>query len=313
MPELLTRPTDVLDGLLRQVGYGAREWAGQRDVAPLIFYADALRRSVGIPGLVLAVLGMVSLARRDWARATLLLAAPALCLLVMGRQKLLFVRFALPLMPFVAIFAAVGIAWLAERARPARRSAAFAVLLLIAILPPAADDVRMNALLGEVDTRVLAVQWLNENIPPGERLVAHSTAVPIGRTGGGDGLQRFDVHRVYSLSNPASLRNLACEGNRYVVLSSHDYDLHRVHADRGEPPTGYELLERDGQLLIELRPQISGPPIPYDVDDNAIPFWDLWRYARPGPTIRIYRLPRSGPIACDAAGDRQSAALPEPL
>jgi hypothetical protein len=213
-------------------------------------------------------------------------------------------------MPFVALYTALGLArvvsWFPERP-PARgrfgsgrlHPYLAGLLFAAAIAPPAVDVVRLDRLVQQTDTRVLAARWIVEHLPPGTKILAQSTGLPIGRTGPGDGLDGYDVSRTYTLNPPDYLLEQVCgEGRRYLVLSSFDYELHRLRSRPGEAPTSYELLERDGELLQTFSPSVSGQPIPYDPDDAALPFWRAAEFARPGSTIRLYHLGEGGPFAC---------------
>lgn len=296
MPEVMSAPRQVVDGIGRQMELGMRGWRGQSQAIPLEFYANALLRSAGPPAVVLALVGVGRLLLGAPLRAAALLACPAVLLLVLSGQRMQFVRFALPLMPFVALFAAAGLTWIVRRLNPRWRGPALAALLLAAGLLPTADVVRMDLLIARPDTRALAADWVREHLPPGSRIVAQSTALPIDRSGGGDDLDAYEVQRVYSLVEQNDVRQLRCDGFEYLVLSSHDYDLHRTRSAPGRTRTGYELMEQEGELLALLSPRDDGQPSPYNVDDNAIPFWELWQYDRPGPTVKIYRLPEPSAV-----------------
>jgi hypothetical protein len=74
----------------------------------------------------------------------------------------------LPVVPFVCLFAAYGVVRAADARAPERsRSVVLAAALLLLIAEPLARDVAMNRLLGRVDARVVAGEWLERSAGPG--------------------------------------------------------------------------------------------------------------------------------------------------
>ena len=63
--------------------------------------------------------GVLALGRRDWLALAAVISVPVACLSIMLRQELFFARFALPLLPPLAILAGLGIGALAEAIQPA--------------------------------------------------------------------------------------------------------------------------------------------------------------------------------------------------
>ncbi|MEO7910612.1 MAG: glycosyltransferase family 39 protein [Roseiflexaceae bacterium] len=102
-------------------------------------------------------------------------------LLLLLSQSTHFLRNFIPL--FVLCMLPIGVAaawlinWLGERARRWRPLALVAVLLLL-LLPSAAQTLAYAQRLGQGDTRVQMLDWLGEHVPPGARIAAELKPLP---------------------------------------------------------------------------------------------------------------------------------------
>jgi hypothetical protein len=127
-----------------------------------------------LPGLA-AVAGLVVGFRRQRRVQAYLAVFPALQLLFLARANVFYTRNLSPVLPLVAIWAALGAVWVWERAagagpcrRPGWRTAAAAAGIVILLIGP----VRESAVLGwwlysHRDTRTQAVAWLRGHVPKG--------------------------------------------------------------------------------------------------------------------------------------------------
>jgi hypothetical protein len=156
-------------------------------------------------------------------------------------------------------------------------------------------SVKFDLLIGRADTRVMALRWIRANLPPGTRLAAQTFSLP-------NNLEADELPRAYGythfgwLPDRQSFVELACQQNRYVLVSDFQEERQR-RARRGGPATGYGLLRERGQLVTTFLAGADTGGLPQTYDDVGLPFWEIMRRARPGPTVRIYALP---PESCDA-------------
>ena len=288
MPEAIWSFPDVRDGMIRQAELGARRWPGQTPDPVLLLYGTTLVQAFGPPALLSAALGLAFLLRRRPDLGLALAAGPLAYLAVMGGKALFFARFALPLVPFACLFAAYGLIRLWARVGAARARVAVATLACLAVLgPPAFLSARLDLLAQQPDTRVEARQWVLANIPRGTRLAAQIFSLPLGREG--DELGGYRVTQFDSLTED-QLNRLVCAGHRYVLVSSYRSDPLRTAGRSGEA-TAYEALARRGQLVASFWPGPNDTSLPLSIDNPGLPFWQVERYARPGPTIRVYAVP----------------------
>jgi 4-amino-4-deoxy-L-arabinose transferase-like glycosyltransferase len=130
----------------------------------------SLRYGLGLPLLAASLVGLGWMAVRRPAAAVILGSFPVAYYVAAGAGYNVFVRYMVPVVPFLCIFAAYLVAEvstaLARRFRLPR--AALAGLLAVAIATPSAwSVVQHNRLLSETDSRVLAAAWVAEHMPAG--------------------------------------------------------------------------------------------------------------------------------------------------
>ena len=301
MPEWLWAAGAIVSGMAEQAALGTRPLVGQSDDPVPVLYARTVVHGIGGPTVALASIGLAWMLRADYRRALVLLVSPALYLAMMLRNELFAGRFALPLLPFVAIFAAAGLSWLAARQRTAAQRGAVVGLALLAIaVPSGIDVVQHNRLATSTDTRVLAQEWVRRR-PRDSRVAAQTFALPAS-WGGHERLRGYRIRRFESLADPAELTRLACDNTRYVLVASFAHDRESARRPAGASPTGYDQLERHASLVQTFSPFREGRRAAVGPDDVQIPFWDLHAYATAGPLIEVYQLPGDGATLCPKAG-----------
>jgi hypothetical protein len=284
-------------GFRTQMRLGGEGWEGQVPGPSGPLYLLATLQGVGLPMLLLAVVGCVLLARERRREAVVLLAFPLAYVLFMLRTELFFVRFALPLTPFVCLFAACGVTLVAKAVKlPALRVAVGLSLAVAALVHPAANVIAHNVLIANEDTRALAARWAVEHVPHDRMVLVEDYTIRDRRPRayGGPAWQLdtdlFSVNDVSPADPAAELRGRP----RYVIISSFQYERFAGAAPRlARQSAFYTALERDGRLIASFGPGHDGASIPFDLEDLYTPFWALERYERPGPTIKIYEVPGS--------------------
>ena len=169
-----------LNGLAREATHYATvkhpNDTGSRAIDKLIFYASYLSRDFGIPGIVLALIGLTSAAVSDWRRTLTAISFPAALLAVLSAQQVQIVRNILPIFPLVAAFVGVGILFLHERFmriaivrrinlpiyKRAISSTAFLGLFLLGVCVPLgriSTQIEVTA-----ESRLRAVNWIQQHV-----------------------------------------------------------------------------------------------------------------------------------------------------
>ncbi len=246
----------------------------------------------------------------------LLLAVSLPYLAIIGTWASRFERYAVPLLPFLGLFAARALeAWVRGRRR------AGLLLVAAALLVAAPVTVRVGAyarLMGRADSREVAAEWIERHLPTA--ILAMEPYSPPVRWRDVAGT----VHRVTSppLGNPPQpiaaalprrpppgpwaagpriaplapydLGALRARGIQYVVLSSYVSQRHRAAcAAFAAACRFYDRLEREATLVWALEPLPEGRRL--WVGDIYAPASHVLARSRPGPGIKIYRIYRLAP------------------
>lgn len=295
---VLGTPYSILDwerfvaGFTRQVAYGAAPWVGQEVLPSWWLQLAGLAHGFGLIPLLLAAVGALCLVRRSPWTLALVAAFPVGYYLFMCGHQLYFARFSIPMLPFVALIAGGGMAWLAGRVGllPGGRLLV-PCLLAMALAQPAVYSVQSNLVMGRADTRVLADRWISENVPPGGLLLVDGTSdlrLSQGWPSRSDlVVQMFDPFKEPDPWRPLSRRPV------YLAVTSFGYDGFRRGAGGAtDLPEPYRQIDEAGELVALFHPGQGERPVRYSIDDTYTPFWHMMEHARPGPTVRIYRFDR---------------------
>ncbi len=273
--------------------------------------------------LLLAVVGIAAAVRSRPARALWLLLAPVAVYAVIGAQAVTFDRYALPLAPYVAVFAGLGVAGIARRGRGLRLAAA--LLLAAAVAPMLAACIRNSVSTCLRDTRTAARLSVNFALPDGESIALTNygpqlaqTAESIqreqarvsermqssGRTSGQQkssakfrlldeaarGRKRYNVYFLDRMWRPGLAEDLVREGVSWAIV---DYGMMgrylRLPGKYPDPVAFYHSVRKKGRLVKTFAPEVHS-------------FGPL-SVSSPGPLIEVYRL--RPPEAGKAAGARQ--------
>jgi hypothetical protein len=233
-----------------------------------------LREAVSLPVELLGLVGFAS-ALRARSRPQLLVAGfSVLFVLGIGLTVKRFDRWIVPLTPFVAILAGIGLEAIVQastklRNRPVVRDLVVVALGVILVLPSGIEAFTQGITL---DTRDIAKVWIEGHVPRGSKVLLEQYTPPISRDEyevfvplRGE-LQRDRTPRGFKgvLGDMKSLVGLRTKGIEYVVLSN--IYLSRYRAERIAYPDEvrvYEELLGSSDLIYELSPpaRSKGPTI----------------------------------------------------
>ncbi|MFA6110191.1 MAG: glycosyltransferase family 39 protein [Candidatus Latescibacterota bacterium] len=322
-PFALLDPSTFLRDLAFEQAHFARGHAGL-DLGPgwLRHLTFTLPHGLGWPLLAVALIGWALLIRRR-GRSGLLLAGSVLVYYgVAGSGRGVFMRYLVPLVPLLCVCA--GVAVRAALAGSRRRWPAV-VLAVVVALPSATASWSCDRLLGETDTRVEAARWLEANVPAGavialvgsdygqpqvrrtrewlkqEYADQQAAGLPTRRLARQLALDRSPPPPAYEVVEvkPAGpfrraavrpgcdLPCLSAAGVEWVVTQEHPLPYSRV-----EPGLALQL-ERQAVAVRVFDPFVAGAETPvYDqVDAFYLPVTGFSGVTRPGPRLRIFRLP----------------------
>jgi len=306
-PQILLRPEPYLSEALGQ--YGAGKAGGfeiwQVDtVSGWVFYVKTLLHGVGGVMLGLAIVGVLNRLASPAGKSTamvLVLSFPVLYYALMGSTQHYFARYALPLVPFVALFAAEGVgsifSWVSKRKRLSL--ALLTAMGVVAVIQPIAQSVKSGVLLTREDTRTTAKRWIEANIPDGARIAVdwpvHTPPLSTAESRV-PGSER--TYYVYEVGGEGLSAHSAVwyqeQGFDYLITSSFIHSIPLVHRER-------DLLRRDFYLALanklvlakEFRPYDGEAELPFIFDEIYGPAVSLWHRTQPGPIIKVYAMPSS--------------------
>ena len=294
---VLGTPYSLLDfrefraGFLSQLSMGQSPWSGQALNSTAWQFLTGIAHGSGLADSVLALVGIALLLRFHRRGAALLLSFLLPYFVFMSAMALFFVRWVVPAMPFVALLAAYGLEEILRGVPRRGLRWVGSALVVLALLQPTVFSLRLDWLLNQTDTRQEANRWAERSIPPGSKVAVEAfslldqESLSFRAT-----LQQRDIE----LDWRATMHDLdyyRSNGFDYLAISSFMYDRAfeqpEKYADR---VAFYRQLDREYPLVAEFSPRNDGEPAPYALDDLDTPFWYLFAYDRPGPTIKVYRI-----------------------
>lgn len=306
-PSLLLNTRNALSGSSAQAllalttqgfwGFEFTDWSTWR------FYGTMLELAWGWPLLPAAAIGLAKAVRRHQAEDILMLAFPATLaaiLLSASAAASAFARYLVPLLPFLAFYAADGVVWvltwLTRHVSATAQQVSLALVAGLLVIIPATRIVQLDRLWTQTDTRTLAKRWIEANIPTGSKIALQWYSPPLATADDPEPDSRhvYDAHVINPFDGDPKLYSLdayRADGFEYVVLSSFIYRLARVDpVENRQREDFYRSLDADARLLAEFRPTDSHEEIPFLFEEMWSPVVSLWQRERPGPTIKIYKI-----------------------
>lgn len=259
------------------------------------YAAGPLRLSLGWAGMLLAMAGLVWGLWRNRAFAVAVAPAFLAFLIVISAQKLVWQRWVVPLLPFLAICMAMAIAaGLRACRRRWRWSSRLALpLAVLALAAPMLLAARDRATERDHDSRVIASAWVRANVPAGSTILVEHGAVdllhgpwrllfPLGSAGcvdakaalaGQIGSSRVESLRAGSptidFAHVTASEMASCRADYAILTHYQGYlDAPGTFARELEP---YRALLARGTPVLVVRPEAGrvGGPTVYVVRANA--------------------------------------------
>ncbi len=239
------------------------------------YLSFALPGALTWPIWLLAIGGMFLTWHKRNKQAILLLFGFVMFLLTIMVPALYWQRWIIPLIPIGLLFAAkalwTGVDVVTEHKPERRRWTQSAAILLIIILSiiPLKETGRHTYLMTQPDTRILAAQWIEANLPAGSKIARewYTPLIP------GEGISVTYRRFLYQLGPFDETLGRQYD---YLVASSYAYDIYLNLANRRpEDVASYAEPVKFYQKLFANEPVAEFKP-------------DPWK--TPGPTIRVYKI-----------------------
>lgn len=268
-----------------------------------LFYLKASWIGFGALGLALALAGLLlwlyrALWRRDRQTAMLLLFFAGYFLL-MASSRRYFVRYAVPMAPFLALAAADAVYWAGERwSAGSRRGVAVALtaLVLLAAAQPALSAARANILWTREDTRTSAKRWIEQNLPDGAQIATdwmiHGVPLATPDVPSPHSDRAYQVTEVNGLGlSDHPMEYYRTAGYDYLITTSYISNLNLIDRSQDERRDAfYRSLDANLELLAEFLPYSGDAEPSFMFDQIYGPLIALEHYDRPGPALKIYQV-----------------------
>lgn len=262
------------------------------------FYLKTLVWGLGLGLLLLVISGIALAAIRHKRDDLILLSLPVSLFMFLGQQEMFFARFILPAVPVSLVLGAYFLQWFIDRYTIRKSIYLISVIVAVVILSfqPLSNAIRHNYILTKNDTRSLAKEWIESNLPSGSkvavewkhlspplsspegRMIASSKEFEVADIQPGIALRPFDwyVEQEYE----------------YLVFNSYIWNIPRLDQNENSlRQEFYYILEQESELLMEFNPyQDKQQDADFVFDEIYGPAVGLWQRERPGPVIKVYGL-----------------------
>ncbi|RMG40740.1 MAG: phospholipid carrier-dependent glycosyltransferase [Candidatus Dadabacteria bacterium] len=234
--------------------------------------------AIAIVGVIFYILKLFK--KQQTLHPLILLFSVIAVFIVVTQSRWIFVRYLMPAMVPLSVFAAYGIRQIGrELAGDRCISMGSALLVAVVVYDPLSRAVNLNRLFTEVDTRNMALAWLESNLKKGDHVLTHSSfyygkpALPAS----------FRYEHLDSFVSKTINR-----GNAYLIVDRYPIKYFS--------PDFKPALSFKGAWTIKRVASFS----PFVSDDQNIliepldafycPLRGFKKVRRPGPLINIYRL-----------------------
>jgi len=174
---IICNPYSILDAGFFWESLTHRIRGGYRGVGHHLTYS--LFEGAGKASVILGIIGLVGFLKKDFKKAIFIISFPALFYIHLVFKSQPFPRYALPLIPFLAIGIGFLLFGLHERVKTNVLKTAIVAVSLMLVMPTAAKSIKADMLFTSKDTRIEAKEWIEKNIRPGTRIaLAHTFFSP---------------------------------------------------------------------------------------------------------------------------------------
>jgi len=228
-------------------------------------YVKYLAQSLGWAGFIAALCGLVVSIKAGVlgpgrGRALMLAGFTLVYYYVMATSHQIYGRYTVPLLPFAALLAAIGVTTVTGALRPhvpeRLRPAVSAVLALVVLLAPAVRAISFDQAMARTQTTDLAYRWLDTNVPDGVVVVAETYPAQLVS-------KRFRISSVAPLSGK-TLGRYTADGVDYVLVSAAGYEPALKAPDKyPEAYAAYSSLFTQAREVASFTPsqEVQGPAL----------------------------------------------------
>jgi 4-amino-4-deoxy-L-arabinose transferase-like glycosyltransferase len=299
----ITCPYAILDYPKFWVGITNLQYmdkTGHFGLDPLVngymFYIQSLGWQLGWLIFISGIIGIGFVLYKHKSLGIIFCVFPILLYLFMGNSKLVYDRFMLPVLPFFAIASSVLLVNLTEKLK--WRGILIPILSAIFIIQPLVYASYSDYLLTQKDTRTIAKDWVEQNIPVGSKIIMEGYSPPL--TAERQYLQNWippktmlEPYLVIQLPTKGApiypLSYYREQGYDYLIIASYTYLRYWVRPELNpEAIEFYKSLPQETKLVATFSP-FRNNSIP-EPKPETFPTDTLFQRVRPGPIIQIFAL-----------------------
>ena len=277
-----------------QFMFSKRPWVGASSTLSYIQYFFTLLWGYGLLPFCFSIIGSIFLWReRERQKLLLILCFPLFYYLLLGVMKLFFVRFAIPLIPYLCLLSAYGIISVVGRISYTHQRVALALLILVSISQGVIFSCKHNYLITKTDTRILARNWINNNLPHGSKMLTEGYGPNLrvyydkGRLM--ENINNHQIENVWTSLPKSSLDEYKQQDINYIITSSYVSRRYLDRPDEYPRENGFYItLEKEANQIFKISP--SQEKVPFYLDEVYSPFWNIFVLDKPGPTITIFQI-----------------------
>lgn len=274
------------------------------EVSPAIFYFQHLRMELGTPLLLAALASMVwtAIIRPSMALLLISFILPYFFAISQAKMHLVFPRYLLPLLPLVLLIVSYGVSefYLFLRRRlisPGLNAPVLISLIAVLIWAPCSSSLSFVGSRANIDTRISAKDWIEQNIRPGSAILME---------GSPEHQSQFDIPLLNTAENmdkvlislrgdaPGKAHYLRLKKDYYATLPRPRFDLRFVNWD--DPYPSLEDIKGQGVeylvLTVSSLDVVNARGTGDDIKDSRIRF--VKRLAKEKGIVKIYEVKNNG-------------------
>lgn len=247
------------------------------------YIKGSLSWGLGLHFEIMAALGFLLALYRKRKEDLTIIIFPVLYFLVISNGHFKWERYVITLMPFVALYAAFFLYILAEKIGSVRLSQTsmnrvLASVAIAFVIPCTINIIRYDYLLTQKDTRDMAKEWIESNIPQGSKIGQDAYTAALSG-------EAYQITKKFSLSDE-QFEYYLNNGYNYIIVSDTQYKRYFHEPAKYESNIKfYRRLFEEAELIKEFVPRSDLWPEPGE------------RFAKYhihiSPTVRVYKIKKT--------------------
>jgi 4-amino-4-deoxy-L-arabinose transferase-like glycosyltransferase len=246
----------------------------------LFYLLYGFKENMGKFSQFLVLGGVISGLFKHQKKEFILFSFPLILFLTIGMWKTYATRYLLPTTPFFILIGAYFLDFLLAKIRAAlsrlrpklsflteRKGILEGAIVLLFLLSPGLSIAKFDYLLTQPDTRTVAKDWIEANLPPGTKIAYEQYCPPLSP-------QRYRLYFKPPSLSQVDLEWLSGRRIKYVIISDIIYSrFTRYPKEFPNQANFYKALDEKAILVKTFEPK-----------------WDEYLVDLHNPTIKIYRL-----------------------